>query len=105
MLDLNQGIFKPSQHCLPGRKPFVQSEAKMRLVLLGLVGATLVLGTPARARLSLVRAQYGGARTAATNCGFVSFAQCMATVSGIGGSSVQNTMYQPPAPKARKKNY
>jgi hypothetical protein len=41
---------------LPGRKPFVQSEAKTRFVLLGLVGATLVLGTPARARLSLVRA-------------------------------------------------
>ncbi len=31
-----------------------------------------------------------------TNCGFVSFEQCMATVRGIGGFCHQNTMYRPP---------
>jgi hypothetical protein len=39
-------------------------------------------------------AQYtsrGGAR----NCGFVSYAQCMATVRGIGGYCERNAMFQP----------
>jgi len=33
----------------------------------------------------------GGAR----NCGFVSWEQCMATVSGIGGFCEQNFLYRP----------
>ena len=31
----------------------------------------------------------------ALNCGFVSYEQCMATVSGIGGYCEVNTQYQP----------
>jgi Protein of unknown function (DUF3551) len=31
-----------------------------------------------------------------TNCGFVSFEQCMATLSGMGGFCVQNNQYHPP---------
>ena len=73
------------------------SEAEMRFALLGLVGAVMVLGTPAHAQNYPWCAQYSGrALGGAQNCGFVSFAQCMATVSGIGGFCVQNTMYQPP---------
>lgn len=34
-----------------------------------------------------------------SNCGFVSFAQCMATVSGIGGFCRPNTMYVPTGPR------
>ena len=47
-------------------------------------------------------AQYsfrGGGR----NCGFVSFAQCMATVSGVGGYCEQNAMYRPGPPPVRRK--
>jgi Protein of unknown function (DUF3551) len=32
----------------------------------------------------------------AINCGFVSYAQCMATVSGIGGFCTPNNTFQPP---------
>lgn len=32
-----------------------------------------------------------------TNCGFVSYEQCMATLSGMGGFCNRNTQYQPPA--------
>jgi Protein of unknown function (DUF3551) len=32
----------------------------------------------------------------AVNCGFVSSAQCMAYVSGIGGYCMPNNSYQPP---------
>jgi hypothetical protein len=38
------------------------------------------------------------------NCGFVSFEQCLATVSGIGGFCSQNPWFQPGLidPRARK---
>ena len=83
------------------------SEAEMRFALLGLVGAVMVLGTPAHAQNYPWCAQYSGrALGGAQNCGFVSFAQCMATVSGIGGFCVQNTMYQlSPHRYRKKKNY
>jgi hypothetical protein len=32
----------------------------------------------------------------AINCGFVSYPQCMATVSGIGGYCMPNNTFQPP---------
>ncbi len=37
----------------------------------------------------------------ALNCGFVSYAQCMATVRGIGGFCQVNTQYQPQKPAKR----
>jgi hypothetical protein len=41
-------------------------------------------------------AQYSGrALGGAMNCGFVSFEQCMATVSGIGGFCIRNNTYRP----------
>jgi hypothetical protein len=52
-------------------------------------------------------AQYGG-RSNATNCGFDTFAQCMATVSGVGGICRVNPGYvghaeQAPPRRARKR--
>jgi hypothetical protein len=35
-------------------------------------------------------AQYGGRGNGGTNCGFYSFQQCMAAVSGTGGFCTQN---------------
>jgi hypothetical protein len=32
-----------------------------------------------------------------TNCGFVSYEQCMVTLSGMGGFCVANNQYHPPA--------
>ena len=40
-------------------------------------------------------AQYVG-RDGGRNCGFVSYAQCMATVSGIGGFCERNSFYTGP---------
>jgi Protein of unknown function (DUF3551) len=39
----------------------------------------------------------GGDKGGATNCGFTSFEQCMATLRGMGGFCNQNTQYTPPA--------
>jgi len=40
-------------------------------------------------------AQYGGRAGGASNCGFSTWNQCMATVSGIGGFCVPNQFYNP----------
>ena len=40
-------------------------------------------------------AQYSGG-DGGMNCGFTTFQQCLATISGIGGFCVQNNTYQPP---------
>jgi hypothetical protein len=40
-------------------------------------------------------AYYSG-KAGGTNCGFISFDQCMATVSGIGGICMRNTQFVPP---------
>jgi len=62
--------------------------------------ASTILGaaTPAQAQNYPWCAYYGaGEDGGGTNCGFVSFEQCMATLSGMGGFCNRNTQYQPPA--------
>jgi hypothetical protein len=76
---------------------------KLALSLLGLAAAMIATSgivTPAQAQNYPWCAVYsGGAMGGARNCGFTSFRQCMATVSGIGGFCEQNTQYQgPPGP-------
>jgi hypothetical protein len=46
-------------------------------------------------------AVYSGAMGGASNCGFLTLQQCMATVSGIGGSCEPNQFYNPRQPAAR----
>jgi len=49
-------------------------------------------------------AVYGGRGGGGTNCGFLTLAQCRATVSGIGGSCEPNQFYNPrPGTRSRKK--
>jgi hypothetical protein len=53
-------------------------------------------------------AQYGGRGNDATNCGFDTLAQCMATISGIGGMCRGNPAYvdraEPAAPRRVRKH-
>src|SRR5215472_19380733 len=70
---------------------------KIVLSLLGLLIMTGAIGTPAHAQNYPWCAYYSGRGFGgATNCGFTSFQQCMATVSGIGGFCQLNNMYVPP---------
>ena len=49
-------------------------------------------------------AVYGGRSGGGTNCGFFTWQQCMATVSGIGGFCEPNQFYNPgPASRTRKR--
>jgi hypothetical protein len=48
----------------------------------------------------------GGSMGGGTNCGFTTFDQCMATVSGIGGYCARNTQYvPPPGPASRVRRW
>jgi hypothetical protein len=48
-------------------------------------------------------AVYGGDMSGSSNCGFTTWQQCMATVSGIGGSCEPNQFYHPRGSGSRSK--
>ena len=78
---------------------------KTMLVMLVFVAATAGLGTTARAQDNPWCAQYGGHNIASTNCGFASFEQCRATISGVGGSCYPNPRYQPSSNPHSRRRY
>jgi hypothetical protein len=59
-------------------------------------------GTAAHAQNYPWCSQYTGAMGGSMNCGFSTFAQCMANVSGIGGFCIRNDTYQPSLGGARR---
>jgi hypothetical protein len=68
----------------------------------GILLAGIGLETPAAAANYPWCAYYGGTvGGGGTNCGFTTFQQCLATVSGIGGFCDRNTQYRPPVAAAR----
>jgi Protein of unknown function (DUF3551) len=77
------------------------------LCLLGALIVTTAMGTRAHAQNYPWCAYYSGRGLGgATNCGFTTFQQCLATVSGIGGFCQQNTQYRPPpGPHRRYRGY
>ena len=77
----------------------VREPAMKTLVFaLAILAATTALGTRAEAQNYPWCALYsGGSMGGGRNCGFTTFEQCLATISGIGGTCMQNTMYEPPA--------
>ncbi len=67
---------------------------RVGLVLTLVVGSWMVAST-AEAQNYPWCAQYSGRGGGGQNCGFSTFEQCMATVSGIGGFCNRNTQYIP----------
>ena len=68
---------------------------KVLLFALGIFIVAALIGRPAQA------ANYpwcGGDSGGGTNCGFVSFQQCLTSISGRGGFGDRNTQYIPGAP-------
>jgi hypothetical protein len=69
---------------------------RIPMLLLGVFVLAVGMGAPAEAQNYPWCAQYSGRGLGgAMNCGFVSFEQCLATVSGIGGFCIRNNTYQP----------
>ena len=69
---------------------------RVSLFALGILVAVAAPGTRAQAQNYPWCAIYGGGDVGGgRNCGFTTFQQCLATVSGIGGFCQQNNTYQP----------
>lgn len=64
----------------------------MSTILLAAIG----IGTTVQAQNYPWCAYYGGQMGGSSNCGFVSFEQCMRTLSGMGGFCARNNQYVPP---------
>jgi Protein of unknown function (DUF3551) len=80
------------------------SPMKLSTLALAFVAAAAVGAAPATAQNYPWCALYnGGGVGGGTNCGFVSYEQCMATANGLGKFCVRNTQYvPPPGPHARR---
>jgi Protein of unknown function (DUF3551) len=73
-----------------------QEAAMTRLLatLLALAAVTALFSAPARAQIYYPWcANYGGDMGGSANCGFSTREQCLATISGIGGSCDPNLFY------------
>ena len=69
---------------------------KTMLFVLGLLLATTLTAPRAQAQSNYPWCAYYGGGFSGTNCGFVSFEQCMESARGNGGDCRQNTQYEPP---------
>ncbi|HMJ44627.1 MAG TPA: DUF3551 domain-containing protein [Pseudolabrys sp.] len=68
--------------------------SKYLYAALVLASLTATWATPAAAVEYPWCAQYGWSGQGGRNCGFSTYRQCMATVSGIGGYCERNQFYQ-----------
>ena len=65
---------------------------RILLFIAGVFAAILCIEKPAEAQNYPWCAEYGGTPSGPTNCGFVTFQQCLDTISGIGGFCVRNNV-------------
>jgi hypothetical protein len=70
---------------------------RLSLFILGVFAAVVCFEKPAAAQTYPWCAYYNFFHGGASNCGFSTFEQCLATVSGVGGSCGANPQYQGPA--------
>lgn len=61
-------------------------------------------GTVAHAQNYPWCSQYTGSMGGSMNCGFSTYEQCQANVSGIGGFCIRNDTYHPPQAAGRHKH-
>jgi Protein of unknown function (DUF3551) len=71
----------------------------MAIALITLAALSLDAG---RAQAAPWCAHYGGRMGGSTNCGFYSWGQCMATISGIGGYCALNQFELQPRDERRR---
>jgi hypothetical protein len=71
---------------------------------LAALAAVVIPAAPARAEIQYPWcALYSGMDNQATNCGFVTNAQCMAAISGNGGICYENPAYPAGAPMTQRR--
>ncbi len=75
---------------------------RLAVFLLGIVAVVIGFDRPAKAQDYPWCAYNNYLHGGATNCGFVTYQQCMAAISGVGGSCGPNPRYQGPPPGPRR---
>jgi hypothetical protein len=87
------------------KRPAMGKPTSAILACIVFAAAMLTTAAPARAEEPYAWcAIYSGGRDGGgTNCGFVTWAQCMATISGIGGICQENPDYPSPIKRPVKK--
>ena len=80
------------------------------LIALGILCGAALSSTAANAQNYPWCADYGGKMGGSSNCGFSTYEQCMAALSGNGGFCNRNTQFVPPAgwspgPRYRRHRY
>jgi hypothetical protein len=74
---------------------------KHGLWLLAAVAVALLADNPAGAEVQYAWCAQYRRPIDATNCGFNTYQQCLATISGIGGYCYRNPAYPDPPPRRR----
>ena len=74
----------------------------MRTIAIALVTFAALSLDAGRAQAAPWCAHYGGRMGGSTNCGFYSWGQCMATISGIGGYCALNPFEVQPRGERRR---
>ena len=69
---------------------------RLLLLMLGVCVCVVGIGTRAEAQNYPWCALYSGKSGGGTNCGFITFEQCMDTARGLGSFCQPNTQYVPP---------
>ena len=69
---------------------------RLLLFILGVFATIICIERPAEAQDYPWCAYYNFAHGGATNCGFATWQQCQAAISGVGGSCGANPRYQSP---------
>jgi uncharacterized protein DUF3551 len=82
------------------------SRMKLSMLAPAFVAVAIGFAPAARAQNYPWCALYnGGGVGGGTNCGFVSYEQCMATANGLGKFCVRNTQYVPPPGPHPRRQY
>ena len=68
---------------------------RFSLIVVGVFTAIICIENPVEAQDYPWCAYYNDQEGGFTNCGFATFQQCLAAVSGVGGDCGANPMYQP----------
>ena len=77
------------------RSSRIKAAMRLLLFMLGIWVVLLSIGMRAEAQNYPWCAYYSG-RSGGTNCGFMTFQQCMDTARGFGSNCQPNTQYRPP---------
>ena len=78
---------------------------RLSLFILVLLAAIVCMEKPAAAQNGGWCAEYNYGFGGARNCGFATYQQCLATVSGVGGSCTPSPYFQAPPYQHYRRGY